>query len=125
MLKKLALIVVLGISNLHAADVPKTSLIKRIKNSPVTLKIVAGIIPCIAAMISMEVVGRVYKNRPDKKKVVIAAHYIKCISLGVFTVFYDWIVKFHIKKRLSHLKNKNKKNKEPEAIQSGSSMVPI
>lgn len=115
MLKKLALIVVLGISTLHASDVPKTSLIKRIKNSPVTLKIVAGIIPCIATMISMEIIGRVYKNRLDKKKIVTIAHYVKCASLGVFTIFYDWVVKFHIKKRLLKLE---KKNKEPKVIQS-------
>ena len=118
MLKKLALIVVLGISSLHATDVPKTSLMKRIKNSPVTLKIVAGIVPCIAIMVSMEVIGRVYKGRIDKKSIVTAAHYIKCASVGVFTIFYDWIVRFHIKKKLLELKKQHKKNKEAEVIQS-------
>lgn len=117
MLKKLSLVVVLVISSLHASDTPKTGLIKRIKNSSVTAKIVGGIVPCVAVMTSMEIIGRMYAGRMDKKSIVKAAHYIKCISLGVFTIFYDWIVRFHIKKKLLELKKQHKKNKKSQAIQ--------
>ncbi len=119
MLKKLALIVVLGISNLHANDAPKTGLIKRIKHSSTMAKIMGGIVPCIATIISMEVIGRVYKDIPDKENIVTAAHYIKCIALGVALVFYDWIVKFHIKKKLCSAKQK----KKTEAITSDSVFI--
>lgn len=123
MLKKLVSVVLFGISNLYATDTPKTGLIKKIKHSSTTAKIVVGIMPCIATIISMEIIGRAYKNRPDKNNIVIVAHYIKCIALGVAIVFYDWIIKFHIKKRLSDIKKKNKKKKETEVIPSD--LVPI
>ena len=122
MLKKMILLLAFGITSAYASDVPKTGLIKRIKNSSATAKIVGGIIPCIATIISMEIIGRTYKGIPDKKSIVTAAHYIKCIALGVALVFYDWIVKFHIKKRLCAIKKQNKKNK---AKSIHSDLVPI
>ena len=118
MLKKMILLLAFGITISYASDVPKTGLIKRIKNSSVTSKIVGGIVPCIAIMVSMEIIGRTYKGIPDKKSIVTAAHYIKCIALGVALVFYDWIVKFHIKKKLLELKKQHKKSKQTKVIPS-------
>ena len=100
MLKKLALAVLIGISNIQGSDLPKTSLIQKIKNSPPIAKIVGGIIPCIAAFISMDAVIEANKDNPEQHNVVNVAYYIKWTSLIITAFFCDWLFKVDFKKWL-------------------------
>jgi hypothetical protein len=100
MLKKLALIILIGINNIQASDAPKTGFIQKIKNSSITAKVVGGILPCIATFISMEAVIRTNKDNPELPNIVSIAYYIKWISLIIATFFCDWLFKIDFKKWL-------------------------
>lgn len=100
MFKKLVLIVLIGINNTQASDAPKTDFIQKIKNSSGTVKVVAGIIPCIVTFISMEAVIRTNKDNPKLHNILNIAYYIKWISLIIATIFCDWLFKIDFKKWL-------------------------
>jgi hypothetical protein len=91
MLKKLALVVLFGISNLQAAETPKIGFIQRVKHSRAIIKI-AAIIPCIAACISMESIRRTHKDNPEKSTLVKVASGIECISIFIVAIFSRWLL---------------------------------
>lgn len=97
MLKKSALVVLLGMCNVRASDNPKLSVIEKIKNSTVMAKVVGGIIPCIATFISMEAVIKANNDNPQRHTIVDAAYYIKWISLVVATFFCNWLFRIDFK----------------------------
>jgi hypothetical protein len=117
MLKKLSLVVLFGISNLHATDVsPKTGFIEKVKNSPAIVKVVGGIIPCIVAFISMDAVMRTYKDNPEKLNIVNIAYHIKWISLIIASVFgnlllrinfRNWITPAYTEKSINNINTPN------------------
>lgn len=98
MLKKLALVVILGINTIQAAETPKAGFIQRIKNSPALVKWTGGIIPFLATGISMEALRRTYKDNPEKSTLVKIVTGIECIALLIAVTFYDWWFRIDFKK---------------------------
>lgn len=99
MLKRLALVVLFGINNLHAIDaLNKAGFIEKIKNSPTIVKVVGGIIPCIVVVISMDAVMRAYEDNQEKLNIVNIAYHIKGVSLFITTLFYSWLLRMNLKK---------------------------
>lgn len=99
MLKRLALVALFGISNLHATDASsKTGFIQRIKTSSVTVKVVA-IVAGIVTFISMDSLLKAYKDNPEKLTISNIAYNIKWISCAIACMFGRWLLEFDIIKR--------------------------
>lgn len=97
MLKKLALVVLLGISNLHAVETEspaKTSFIQKIKNSSTAAKLMV-IIPCIITFISMSPIIKACKDNPEKINIAHIANTIRWIAFGIGAYLSDLLVKIN------------------------------
>ncbi len=89
MFKKTALIALLCMTSLKAANAPEAGVMETIKNSHGISMWLGAIIPSILSFVSMEFAIRANKDKPDRKDVVAVAKFIRWMSLFVGAYFFD------------------------------------
>lgn len=111
MLKKLVLMVLFLVSNVHATDTQQVKWTKRVKHSPALVKVFLGIVPCIVAFITM---NKVMVNYPDSEVIASIGCAVKCGVASIASIFSNLLLKVNVKKWLKKRSSKHKHSKVPE-----------
>lgn len=113
MFKKLVLMVLFLVSNVHATDTQHMKWTKRVKHSPALVKVFLAIVPCIITFITMD---KVIVNYPDSDIIASIGCAVKCGAASIASIFSNLLLKVNFKKWIKKRSSKHKHSKVPEPL---------